>query len=119
MRCPECDEKIPSDSKACPECGERIKKKKNKPEKNWLALIGYYLGVAALVPYLAFAIGPVAILLGIGGVVYGIQNPKAKSVGHCITAIVLSVVGFIGTAAIMYLVAKDYLDSPMKFFKRS
>lgn len=118
MRCPECDEKIPNDSKECPECGERIKKKR-KPEKNWLALIGYYLGVVALIPYIAFAIGPIAMLLGIGGIVYGIQNPKAKSIGHCITAIVLSILGCIGTGVMIYLVKEKYLDDPMKLFKKS
>jgi predicted nucleic acid-binding Zn ribbon protein len=118
MRCPECDEKIPNDSKECPECGERIKKSR-KSEKNWLALLGYYLGVVALIPYVALVIGPVAVLLGIGGIVYGVQNPRAKSMGHCITALVLSTLGLIGTVVIMYLVSKDYLDSPTKFFKKS
>ena len=60
-----------------------------------------------------------AILLGIGGIVYSVQNPRAKSVGHCITAFVLSVIGLIGTGVLMYLVSKDYLDSPMKLFKKS
>jgi predicted nucleic acid-binding Zn ribbon protein len=118
MRCPECEEKIPNDSKECPECGERIKKKR-KSEKNWLALLGYYLGVVALIPYVAFLFGPVAILLGIGGIVYGVQNPRAKSVGHCITAFVLSFIGLIGTGVMIYLVSNGYLESPMKLLKKS
>ena len=58
-------------------------------------------------------------MLGIGGIVYGVQNPKAKSVGHCITAIVLSILGIIGTVVLMILVSQGILESPTKLFKKS
>lgn len=122
MRCPACDEKIPNDSKECPECGERIRRKKMGadkfiPTKNLPALIGYYVGVAALIPYIALALGPVAILLGVVGIVYGVKNPKATAIGHCITAIVLSILGLIGTVVMIYCVREGYLESPMKLLK--
>jgi hypothetical protein len=120
MRCPECDVKVPKDAKECPECGERLKKKrKSESEKNWLALIGYYMSVVALIPYIAIPFGIVAIMLGLGGMIYGVQNPKAKSTGHCITAMVLSALGLIGTGVMIYCVKEGYLESPMKLLKKS
>jgi hypothetical protein len=126
MRCPECNAKVAEDEKECPECGEPLKRKKGKsgklgksaaqkliPTQNLPALIGYYLGVGALIPYIAFLLGPLAIVLGVGGIVYGINNPRAKAIGHCITAIVLPLIGIAGTIVIILLVKNGILQNPI------
>ena len=128
MRCPTCEADVPEKATECPECGERIKRhrggddedgivKKMIPYKNLSALIGYYLGVVALIPYVALLVGPLAIVLGIVGLIYGSKYPKAKAPGHSITAIVLSLVGLVGTVVMIYLVKNDYLESPLKLLK--
>jgi hypothetical protein len=135
MRCPACDAFIPAKAKECPECGEKIKRKKKDgdddeggsgsgkirkaiPTKNPLALIGYYIGVASLIPYLALLLGPIAILLGGFGIIYGLNNKKAKGTGHGIAAIVCAVIGLIGTIIFMVLISKGILDSPLDRFKK-
>jgi hypothetical protein len=62
------------------------------PYKNGKALAAYYCGVFALVPVLGCVLGPVALILGILGISYANQHPRAKGKGHAIAGIVLGVV---------------------------
>ena len=103
MKCPRCGSTIYPPATSC-DCGtaktapapaatpdapppNRMIPKKNKP-----ALIGYYLGLASLVPYVAFLAIP-AIVLGVLGL------RKASLVGegrgHAVTAIVLAAVSIV------------------------
>jgi hypothetical protein len=128
MRCPACDAFIPAKAKECPECGEKIKRKKKDdsgrfrdkviPAKNPLSLIGYYVGVASLIPYLALLLGPIAILLGGFGMIYGLNNRKARGMGHGIAAIACAVIGLLGTVVMMILVRKGILEDPMDRLRR-
>jgi hypothetical protein len=116
MRCPECDAKVSPKDKRCPECGEKLKAggvERIVPYRNLPALIGYYVGVAALIPFLSFVLAPIAILLGVYGIVYGVQNPRAKAPGHSITAIVLSLIGLVGTGVMIFLIKNDFLANPL------
>jgi hypothetical protein len=59
------------------------------PYKNPLALMGYYVGVFSLVPVLGLLLGPAALVLGILGLRYHRDHPRARGAGHAITGIVL------------------------------
>ena len=63
------------------------------PVKNPTALIGYYMGVACLIPCLGLVLALPALVCGIIGVVKAQANPTVGGMGHAITAIVLSFVG--------------------------
>jgi len=66
------------------------------PYKNPRALAGYYCGVFSLVPGLALILGPIAVTLGILGMMYVSRHPIAKGTGHALTGIIL---GFLTTIA--------------------
>lgn len=59
------------------------------PYKNVPALIGYYLGVAALIPCIGIPFGIAAIVLGILGLQKKKREPHVKGTAHAIVAIVL------------------------------
>jgi len=59
------------------------------PYKNMPALIGYYLGVAALIPCVGPLFGIAAVILGILGLQKKKREPHVKGTAHAIVAIVL------------------------------
>lgn len=59
------------------------------PYKNPLALIGYYVSVFALLPFVGLILGPGAIVLGCLGLVARSKNPRAGGLAHAIVALVL------------------------------
>ncbi|MCR9115946.1 MAG: hypothetical protein NXI22_03235 [bacterium] len=61
------------------------------PYKNMPALIGYYVGIVSLIPVLHFVFAPLAIILGIIGLVIRRNRPAAKGSLHAIVAIVCGV----------------------------
>jgi len=63
------------------------------PTKNPMALIGYYLGVASLIPGLGCLSGPIAIVLGIIGALKANANFEIGGMGHAIAAILLGIGG--------------------------
>jgi hypothetical protein len=65
------------------------------PYRNPKALIGYYMGFVALIPVLGVIFGPIAIILGILGVIYANRNPQAKGMVHAIVGIILGVIGLL------------------------
>ena len=65
------------------------------PTGNPAALIGYYLGVASLIPLLGLVTGLPAIILGAVGISKANANSGAGGLGHAITAIVLGVIGLV------------------------
>ena len=78
------------------------------PVKNSSALIGYYLGVFALIPVLGIPLGIAAVILGVKGLKFAKLNPDAKGIGHAWTAIILgglSAVGYTLLIAIPKLMA--------------
>jgi hypothetical protein len=66
------------------------------PYKNPPALIGYYLGIGALVPVFGFLISIPAIVLGIMGLRKRMREPHVKGSVHAWIAIVLGTIGLIG-----------------------
>jgi uncharacterized protein YqgC (DUF456 family) len=63
------------------------------PYTNPMALAGYYCGFGALLPVLGCFLGPLAVVLGIMGVIRARQNPEAHGTAHAITGILLGLGG--------------------------
>jgi hypothetical protein len=59
------------------------------PYKNSKALAAYYCGVFSLIPCVGAILGPIALVLGILGLNYAKEHPRAKGQAHAIVGIVL------------------------------
>jgi hypothetical protein len=59
------------------------------PYKNSKALTAYYCGVFSLIPCVGAVLGPIALVLGILGLNYAKEHPRAKGQAHAIVGIVL------------------------------
>ena len=59
------------------------------PYKNKCALIGYYMGIASLIPCIGPFFGIAAAILGIIGLINKSKNPAIRGSVHAIVAIVL------------------------------
>ena len=71
------------------------------PTQNPLALIGYYMGIASLIPGVGCLTGPIAIVLGVIAMVQASKRPEIQGKGHAITAIVLGFLGPFVVAAVL------------------
>ncbi|MEE3368516.1 MAG: hypothetical protein VX346_04140 [Planctomycetota bacterium] len=80
------------------------------PTGNPAALIGYYLGVASLIPLLGIVTGLPAIILGGVGISKAKANSGAGGLGHAIAAIVLGALGLVISAAILSFVGLAVLS---------
>jgi hypothetical protein len=58
------------------------------PYKNPPALIGYYMAVASLIPFLGAAFGLAAVILGIIGLRKRMRNPAVRGMAHALIAII-------------------------------
>lgn len=65
------------------------------PYKNPAALVGYYLSICSCIPFVGLVLGPIAIFLGIRGLVQVSRHPQRKGTVHAWIAILA---GLIGTA---------------------
>jgi hypothetical protein len=59
------------------------------PYKNKLALTAYYVGVFSFIPVACFILGPIALILGIFGLIKALKNPKAHGLAHAWLGIIL------------------------------
>lgn len=75
------------------------------PTGNPPALIGYYLGVGSLIPFLGLVFAPFAIVLGIIGFLRVRKHPAARGTAHAILAITLPFVG-IGVVILIVVVGQ-------------
>jgi DNA-directed RNA polymerase subunit RPC12/RpoP len=66
------------------------------PTKNVSALVGYYLGVFSLIPFIGIPLGIAAVILGIKGRRFARKLPEAKGGAHAMTAIILGSLSAIG-----------------------
>jgi hypothetical protein len=66
------------------------------PYRNVHALIGYYLGIGALIPFLGAVLGPVAVVLGVIGLKRRKANPALHGTAHAWIAIILGSIGALG-----------------------
>lgn len=74
------------------------------PYRNGPALAAYYCGVFGLIPGIGFVLGPVALILGIVGLVKARKTPNAHGTGHAIAGIVLGVIDPVLWIALWYFV---------------
>ena len=75
------------------------------PYKNPTALVGYYLGVASLLPLLGFLTAVPAVICGVIGIIMAGNTPEIGGKGHAITAIALGVMG-----PVLWVVAAGVLE---------
>lgn len=108
MRCPECDTPNPPRAVNCRECGEPLPRRRRPddedddggdetvatiiPYRNARALTAYYLGIFGLLPILGLFLGPAALILGIMGLRYAREHPKAHGTAHAVVGIVLGAI---------------------------
>jgi hypothetical protein len=59
------------------------------PYRNPMALTGYYISIASLIPILGLLLAPIAFVLGVMGLRYATANPTAKGKAHAVVAIAL------------------------------
>lgn len=101
MYCPHCGNPLPEHARACTVCGKSLDANAPAassagnevvstliPYKNSPALVGYYLGVFSLVPFLGLPLGIAAIILGFFGLKKHRLNPSAKGKAHAWVAII-------------------------------
>jgi hypothetical protein len=79
------------------------------PYRNGPALAAYYTGVFGLIPILGFLLGPIALVLGIVGLVKARRDPKAHGTGHAIAGILLGVIDPFLWIALWFLFVRDTL----------
>lgn len=78
------------------------------PYKNGKALAAYYTAVFSLIPCLGAILGPIAVVLGVMGLNYAKQHPRASGRAHAIVGIVLgglTAIGNIGAVIAMAVAA--------------
>lgn len=79
------------------------------PYRNVPALVGYYLGVFSLLPFLGALLGPVAVALGTVGLVKVSRQPQCRGTAHAIVAIVMG--GLFGVGQLIAGAVLVYLDA--------
>lgn len=77
------------------------------PYKNVPALVGYYLGIVALIPLLGFPFGVASIILGIMGLIKRSRQPEVKGSVHAVIAILFGMfsVVFYGLVIVAMIIA--------------
>jgi len=98
MQCPNCGNPLPAHANQCTACGTSLVAAAAGggdsaistliPYKNGPALIGYYLGVFSLIPFLGLPLGLAAVPLGIAGLKRHKRNPTDKGKAHAWVAII-------------------------------
>jgi hypothetical protein len=61
------------------------------PTKNPLALIAYYVGVFSILP-IGLVTAPIALVLGLLGLMYSLKHPTARGMGHAITGVICGLI---------------------------
>ncbi len=62
------------------------------PTRNPAALVGYYVSVFSLIPFLGILLGIVAVILGVIGMVKRSRNPDIRGLAHAWVAIILGTI---------------------------
>ena len=74
------------------------------PYKNGMALASYYCGVFSLIPCIGGLLGPIALILGVMGLMHAKKNPESRGQAHAIVGIVLGLLVLLGhLAAVVYV----------------
>lgn len=82
------------------------------PWRNSSALIGYYFGLLGIIPLVGCILSPVAIVLGILGILKWKKDHRSRGLAHAIVAIICGIIGLLISGLIIASLAmKPYLDS--------
>ena len=82
------------------------------PWRNSCALIGYYFGLLGIIPLVGCILSPVAIVLGILGILKWKKDHRSRGLVHAIVAIICGIIGLLISGLIIASLAmKPYLDS--------
>jgi len=82
------------------------------PWRNSCALIGYYFGLLGIIPLVGCILSPVAIVLGILGILKWKKDHRSRGLVHAIVAIICGLIGLLISGLIIASLAmKPYLDS--------
>ncbi|MCA9383484.1 hypothetical protein KC909_03900 [Candidatus Dojkabacteria bacterium] len=74
------------------------------PYKNKMALIGYYLAVFSLIPFIGIPLAPSAIILGFLGYQANQNNPDNKGKGHALFAMITGgIMTFLHLAGLIWM----------------
>ncbi len=73
------------------------------PYKNVAALVGYYLAVFSLIPFLGIALGLAGFVLGIIGLRHAQAHPEARGKAHALVGIILGGLCGFGYLALLIL----------------
>jgi len=73
------------------------------PYRNVPALVGYYLAVFSLIPFLGIALGLAGFVLGIIGLRYAQVHPEARGKAHALVGIILGGLCGFGYLALLIL----------------
>ncbi len=99
MFCTKCGAENDDKAEKCVKCGEPLRTgpvvvagtgvESMIPYKNVCALVGYYLAVFSLIPFIGILLGIPAFILGIMGLKHARQHPEAKGKVHAWVGIIL------------------------------
>ena len=80
------------------------------PYRNGAALGAYYCGVFGFIPLAAPILSPIAVILGIIGLMKARRDAKARGTGHAITGIVLGLLSIPVWIVLWFTVLKPMMD---------
>lgn len=103
MYCPKCGTKNDDNAYKCVQCREILQGTPQTqyvvtdeatlgglvPYKNVKALVSYYLGLFALLPFLGIPMGIAALILGVQGLKYAGLHPEVRGKVHAWAGIIL------------------------------
>jgi hypothetical protein len=84
------------------------------PYRNGMALGAYYCGIFGLIPFLGVILGPIAFILGILGLLYKRNHPKAHGTGHAFAGIILAPLDLGATIALVVWFMMEAKIGPWK-----
>ncbi len=82
------------------------------PTSNPNALVGYYLGLFAIMPVFGLLLGPAGIILGLKGLKAVKHSPGLPGTGHAITALVGGIIGCLVNYGLGAIILIAYLSRP-------
>lgn len=76
------------------------------PWKNPAAVYAYAVALAALVPFLGLVLGPIAVLLGVTGLIHRRLRPKIHGTNFAVAAIILGTLNSLLNAAGLWCIGR-------------
>lgn len=81
------------------------------PYRNIPALLGYYLGVFSLLPFIGALLGPAAVVLGVLGLRKVARQRQCRGTAHAVVAIVTGLLFGVGQLIAGAVLVLFYMDA--------